>query len=167
MNRLIVVSLPKCGTNLVGTLFRTLGYTVTGEGIDNRLPFWCPRLDERFITEFPADTCCVFHSLNIATLDAGLVSQWRALRQPKIVFNYRDPRAALVSMINYLLGDSYSGASWQQIGSDILTSLREEERIAFGINYFEPFIFAKYRESAWLLRHPDGVCSAFERLVGA
>jgi hypothetical protein len=167
MNRLIVVSLPKCGTNLVGALFRSLGYTVTGEGIDNQLPSWCERLDGRFITQFPPDTCCVFHTLNLSTVDAGLVSRWRARREPRVVFNYRDPRAALVSMINYLLSGAYSGAAWQQVGADILADLAEDERIAFGIDYFEPFVFAKFRESAWLLRHPHVLCCSFERLVGA
>jgi hypothetical protein len=167
MNKLVVVSLPKCGTNLVGTVLRTVGYTVTGEGIDNTFPTWCRRMDAAFITEFPTDTCCVFHTLDAARLDAGLVRAWRERGAPRIVFNYRDPRAALLSMINYLLGGAYSGAAWQQIGADILASLPDDERITFGIDYFEPFIFDKYRESAWLLRHPAVLCCSFEQLVGS
>ena len=166
MNKLVVVSLPKCGTNLIGGLLGALGYAVTGEGIDNAFPSWCRQLDSQFITSFPEKTCCFFHSLSAADIDGRLMDRWREPDSPKIIFNYRDPRAALVSMVNYLMSGKYSGAGWQQIGSDILLALPERERISFGIDYFDQFLFKKYRESAWLLKHPKVHCASFEKLVG-
>ncbi len=165
-SRVLVVSLPKCGTNLIGTLFTTIGYHVTGEGIDNAFPYWCRQFDAEFVNSFPANTCYVLHRLSLSGLDPLLASFWRTRGLPKILFNYRDPRAALVSMINYVLGSRYSGAAWQQIAADIFAALPEPERIAYGIDYFEDFLFRSYRESAWLLKHPRVLCCSFERLIG-
>jgi hypothetical protein len=166
MPNVVVVSIPKCGTNLIGRLFGSMGYHVTGEGIDNAFPSWCRRLDAEFVLRFPPRTCCMFHSLPASAMDAGLARMWRERGTPKVIFNYRDPRAALVSMINYLVGDRYSGAGWQQVGADILRSLAGRERIAFGADYFDEFLFQKYRQSAWLLQHPQVLSVAFERLIG-
>lgn len=166
MRKIIVVSLPKCGTNLIAGLFKTIGYAVTGEGIDNVWPAWCERLDATFITAFPDDTCCFFHSLNAEKLSMYLVQAWRQRDEPRIIFNYRDPRAALVSMINYLLGPRYSGAAWQQIGADILRALPGERRVPFAMNYLRATLFKDFRESAWLLDHPRVLRVSFEQLVG-
>ena len=166
MNKLVLISLPKCGTNLVGNLLGSAGYRITGEGIDNRFPSWCQHLDREFIAAFPEKTCCVFHTMSAAVLDGRLMHLWREQNSPKIIFNYRDPRAALVSMINYLLSGKYSGAGWQQIGRDILQQIPDKERVSFAIDYFDEFLFKKYRESSWLLWHPSVLCTSFEKLAG-
>jgi hypothetical protein len=166
MGKIVVVSLPKCGTNLVAGLFRQLGYAVTGEGVDNRFPAWCERMDAAFVTAFPENTCCMFHGLKASALDGGLTHEWRRCGWPRVIFNYRDPRAALVSMINYLLSGRYSGAGWQQVGAEILASLPQSKRVDFAIEYFDDVLLQRYRESAWLLDHPRVASCAYERLVG-
>ena len=75
--RVLVVSPPKCGTNLLGTLFGRIGYHVTGEGMDNAFPYWCQRFDAQFVTSFPANTCYVLHRLSLSGLDPLLASVWR------------------------------------------------------------------------------------------
>lgn len=121
--------------------------------------------------ETPASMCWIFHQFDIAKIDGDFLREWTATGEPRIVFNYRDPRDATLSMVNFLCGKSGRGLSAfsnLQVFSRILLSMDTmEERLTYALTDCSfPCNGDDFRRTLWLLHHPDVCKTSFEELVG-
>lgn len=94
---------------------------------------------------------------------------WCSKMEPPIIFNYRDPRDSLLSLVNYLLqraNEPYSEFAKNIIYSQILMSLPSfSAQLDFAITNMGEHV-NKYNENKWLLYHPSVAKVSFEELVG-
>jgi hypothetical protein len=93
---------------------------------------------------------------------------WGTTGAPCVVYNYRDPRAQIVSMIRFLAeshaADDTPGA---QVYRPILRSLGSMDRmLSFAISDPEFPYRNVYRQNRWMLYHPNVLKLRFEDLVG-
>ncbi len=185
--RAVVVSLHKSGTNLVTRLVEAMGYTPVGAGVNESYPSILRKLAEhrhapeyqRFLGDehgiladpsallalclggFGPDTCIFLHGLDQRSrLPDGL----------PIVFNYRDPRAVLVSFVHYLTEgarEDFTRISGYVELSELLKRLPTlEERLAFVMEYVPNYLNGAFLGNAWLLREPRVLSVCYEALVG-
>jgi hypothetical protein len=93
---------------------------------------------------------------------------WGTTGAPHMVYNYRDPRAQMVSMIRFLAesrGSDDHGVV--QVYRPILRSLGSMDRmLSFAISDPEFPYREVYRKNRWMLYHPDVLNLRFEDLVG-
>lgn len=181
----IVVSLAKTGTNLVANLMRALGYHCVGQGlretyqeIDEKLAGWSSRTPAnkgglwhsddlvRLIHEFPPHTCLFLHRIDFSPS----LLDWCLCYEPPLLFNYRDPRDALLSLMNYLLlraNDRFTELPWNYIHAQILSAISDpDQQLSYAIQHMDRHIVT-FREHSWLLYHPNVCKISYERLVGA
>ena len=118
----------------------------------------------------PAGVCWVVNQFDIKQLDGHFLHEWSQTGTPKIIFNYRDPRDVLLSMVNFLsdrTGKGFSNYNDFLVFSRILKSKASlEEQLAYALT--DPS-FPGQRDLAhmiWLLNHPDVCKTSFEELVG-
>ncbi|WP_456819230.1 hypothetical protein [Cellulomonas sp. URHB0016] len=180
------MSLQKSGTNLVArTMEEAFGYTCVGHGIrdsfddvlsrlhakdsgarDRRSLLSQPRLMLEVLQEYPAPTCMFLHGLEIGSH----LLDWCSSGEPRILFNYRDPRDSLLSLVNYLLqraNDPYSPFARNMIFAEILNAMPSASaQLDFAIRHMGEHV-DKYRRNDWLLFHPAVAQVSFEDLVGA
>jgi hypothetical protein len=176
-------AIPKGGTNLTIKLIQNFGY----DTVDARV-----NAEPNRITEDPAslkrNTCYIARNplLGANGISLKAMLQWYS-DEPVIAafFNFRDPRDTLCSYIDYLLADPYEvtrevvkvgkinakygfGATPARLAhSAIVRSLPGlDSRIMHGITDSTFPSYNMFRESSWLLAHPN-VCNVkFEDLVG-
>lgn len=180
--RPIVVSLNKGGSNLVARLIRALGFAPLGEGIREsyaeieRLASQAKDYPFRgdgamlplLLRKTPPESALFFHLLPIGPH----LAEWtNHPNPPPILFNYRDPRALLVSLIHYLTGQAREGFTkvpWFVQQSRMLSRLETPAaRIDYATNLMGDFLDQAYRQHAWLLFDPAVRQTSYERLVGA
>lgn len=97
-----------------------------------------------------------------------LLDAWGRTGAPAIVYGYRDPRAAIVSMIKFLGQDEKMARHpMVQVYRPILQELGSMDRmLSFAISDPAfPFRDA-YRQNRWMLYHPNVLKLRFEDLVG-
>ncbi len=118
----------------------------------------------------PAGVCWVVNQFDIRQLDGHFLREWSQTGEPKIIFNYRDPRDVLLSMVNFLsdkTGKGFSNYNDFLVFSRILKSKASpEEQLAYALT--DPS-FPAQRDLAhmiWLLNHPDICKTSFEELIG-
>lgn len=118
----------------------------------------------------PAGVCWVFNQFDIKLLDGNFLREWSQTGAPKIIFNYRDPRDVVLSMVNFLsdrTGRGFSNYHDFLVFSRILKSKESlEEQLAYALT--DPS-FPGQRDLShmlWLLNHPDVCKTSFEDLVG-
>jgi hypothetical protein len=99
---------------------------------------------------------------------ARFLSGWSRTGAPYMVYNYRDPRAQLVSMIRFLAESPAAGEHPPaQVYRPILRSLGSMDRmLSFAISESEFPYRDVYRQNRWLLYHPNVLTLRFEDLVG-
>lgn len=118
----------------------------------------------------PAGVCWMINQLDITRLDGHFLREWAQTGEPKIIFNYRDPRDVALSLVNFLCertGRGYSDYNNLPAFSEILKSKATlEEQLEYALS--DPSFPGQgdlYR-MLWLLNHP-GVCkTSFEELIG-
>jgi hypothetical protein len=173
-----LVSIHKAGTNLAAELMRQLGYRVVGKGVDSAgcqpSPALGWREKEAFWVERPEPfTCYVSHFLPLHVGDdleaRPLLKAW--VRDPfPLIFNHRDPRAALASLVRYLCGQTKSGeftqATFLRSLALALDGLGPTARLGFCIEALGQYLDRGYRDHVWLLRSPRVHKLRFEDLVG-
>ena len=182
----MVVSLQKSGTNLVARMMGDVfGYRCVGHGIrdsfdevqerlrvkdggssDRRSLFSNPGLMLDVLHDYPHGTCLFLHGLEVGSHLLG----WSATKRPPIIFNYRDPRDSLLSLVNYLLqraNDPYSPFARNKIYAEILESMPSPSaRLDFAIEQMGDHV-EKFTRNSWLLFHPSVANVSFEELVGS
>ncbi|MEV0224783.1 hypothetical protein [Streptomyces sp. NPDC050704] len=129
-----------------------------------------PHIAYSKFADTPPGLCWIFHELDIDKVDGSFLSEWVSTGNPPLVFNYRDPRDTIVSMINFLEGRTpagYGNFYEFDVFHKILKSLGSwEEKIDYALR--DPSFLGRdqFERSLWLLRHPD-VCNVrYEDLVG-
>jgi hypothetical protein len=118
----------------------------------------------------PSGVCWVLPELDVKRIDGRFVREWSSSGEPRIVFNYRDPRDVLLSMVNFLAGRTRQGVgtfSEFQVFERILAakpSLEEQLTYALADPSFPGS--GDFERALWLLHHPNVCKVSFEELVG-
>lgn len=129
-----------------------------------------PRFSQTSFADTPAGMCWIWHELDVTAMDGSFISEWSDTGHPRLVFSYRDPRDVLVSLINFVDGQTAGGFgnfSERRIYHSII---REKRTMAEKIEYAlrDRYFLARqeFEKCLWLLHHP-AVCSVrYEDLVG-
>jgi hypothetical protein len=119
----------------------------------------------------PADVCWMLHEFDIKQIDANFLREWSETGEPRVIFNYRDPRDTMLSLVNFLCGETGRGLSaFRNLSafSRILLSMPSlEQRLTYALQEDSfPCQAGDFRRMAWLLNHPDVCTTSFEELVG-
>jgi hypothetical protein len=123
-------------------------------------------------SDTPAGICWVLHDFDVTKIDGSFLREWTETGEPRIIFNYRDPRDTLLSMVNFLCGRTKEGLSafnnLRAFSAILLSkeSLAEQLSYALADGYF-PCQARDFRRLRWLLHHPNVCKVSFEELVGA
>ncbi|HUC57455.1 MAG TPA: hypothetical protein VMA95_08640 [Streptosporangiaceae bacterium] len=154
---------------------RRLGQRVVNRYGQSRFDFADSVITNPYIsyTKFadtPPGLCWIYHELDIDKVDGNFLQEWTSTGQPPIVFNYRDPRDTVVSMINFLEGRTAAGyGNFHEfdVFHQILGSMSSwEEKIDYALRDRSFLGWDQFEKAVWLLHHP-GVCKvSFEELVG-
>lgn len=118
----------------------------------------------------PARTCWLFTEFAVDKIDGHFLEEWTRTGEPRILFNYRDPRDVVLSMVHFLSGETKRGFgnfSEFKIFNRILTSKSTlEERLTYALT--DPSFpgYHAYEDALWLLNHPNVCKVSFEELVG-
>ncbi|WP_416974074.1 hypothetical protein [Streptomyces sp. 4F14] len=118
----------------------------------------------------PPGVCWFLHQLDPHRADEAFLNEWLDTGSPRIVFNYRDPRDVLLSMVNFLCGETGRGVGRftdHRIYSDVLKAASSfEERLTIALT--DPCFPGAdaFERGLWLLRHPAVCKVSFEELVG-
>jgi hypothetical protein len=130
---------------------------------NSRLPY------TRF-AETPAGLCWIFHELDIKAVDGNFLSEWVETDSPPLIFNYRDPRDTVISMINFLEGRTRAGYG-NFFEFDIFSTILAdkptwEEKIDYALR--DPSFLGRdqFETGLWLLNHPKVCKVRYEDLVG-
>jgi hypothetical protein len=167
----LVAAIHKSGTHLVERFLEELGYRPTT--MDRDLLDAAEEDDvSTFLSRLAPDVAYFFSGLTIEMIPPPLLAHWRQTGQPPILFNYRDPRAVLLSQVNYLLGKARSGDFTQTrfhlVYSDILRAQPDESAaLDVAIRTMGAYLRQSFESSLWLLFHPRACRLSYERLVGA
>ncbi|MGW0809518.1 hypothetical protein [Nonomuraea sp. NPDC002799] len=129
-----------------------------------------PHLSYSRFADTPPGLCWVFHELDIERVDGTFLSEWVDGGSPPIIFNYRDPRDAVISMINFLEGrtkEGYGNFFEADIFSAILRSKPTwEEKIDHALRDKSFLGRDQFEKALWLLNHPQVCKVRYEDLVG-
>lgn len=166
---IVVVSPQKSGTNLVARMMAdAFGYRCIGHGIrdsfdevltrlhakdpgvsDRRSLFSRPDMLFEVLREYPPQTCLFLHGLKVGSH----LLDWCS-KEPPILFNYRDPRDSLLSLVNYLLqraNEPYSQFARNLIFAEILKAMPSASaQLDFAIAHMGEHV-EKYSQNSWLL----------------
>jgi hypothetical protein len=118
----------------------------------------------------PPNVCWVFNEFDIKKVDGHFLHEWADTGEPRIIYNYRDPRDMLLSMVNFLAGRTgrgFSNFDDFHVFSGILRSkpgLNEQLTYALTDRSF-PAV-GDMERMLWLLHHPNVCKVSFEELVG-
>jgi hypothetical protein len=119
----------------------------------------------------PAGICWVLHEFDLKKIDGSFLREWSDTGEPKVIFNYRDPRDMMLSLINFICDGTKQGlSSFSNLLTfrDILLAKPTlDERLTFALTEPSfPCQAAEFMRMSWLLHHP-GVCKvSYEELVG-
>lgn len=118
----------------------------------------------------PAGVCWMINQLDITQVDGHFLREWTETGEPRIIYNYRDPRDMVLSAVNYLHGKTGRGISNyndSQVFSDILQSKATlEEQLEYALTDDSFPTRHDHHRMLWLLNHPDVCKTSFEELVG-
>jgi hypothetical protein len=122
--------------------------------------------------ETPAGICWVLHELDIRKIDGAFLREWSETGEPRVIFNYRDPRDVLLSTINFACGHTKGGLSainnLRAFTSILLAKRSLEERLTYALTDESfPCQVGDYKRMFWLLHHPSVYATSFEELVGS
>lgn len=129
-----------------------------------------PYLPYTRFADTPAGLCWIFHELDLERVDGGFLSEWVDTGTPPLIYNYRDPRDTIISMINFLAGrtrEGYGNFYESDIYSAILAGKDSwEEKIDYALQDPQFPAADQFRKGLWLLNHPKVVSVRYEDLVG-
>jgi hypothetical protein len=121
--------------------------------------------------ETPSGICWVFHEFDTRKIDGTFLREWAETGEPRIIFNYRDPRDTILSLVNFLCGRTREGLSSFSnlpLYSNILLAKETlGERLSYALrDEAFPCHAADFKHMLWLLHHPNVCKTSFEELVG-
>jgi hypothetical protein len=121
--------------------------------------------------ETPTGICWVLHEFDIKKIDGNFLREWAETGEPRIVFNYRDPRDTILSLVNFLCGRTKQGLSafnnLPTYSRILLAKTSLEERLTYALTDTSfPCQVGDFMRMQWLLHHPNVCKVSFEELVG-
>jgi hypothetical protein len=122
-------------------------------------------------TETPPGICWVLHDFDVRRIDGAFLREWAETGEPRIIFNYRDPRDTILSMVNFLCGRTKEGLSafnnLRAFSGTLMAMDGIEERLTYALtDEAFPCQADDFKRMLWLLHHPDVCKASFEELVG-
>jgi len=118
----------------------------------------------------PPGVCWAINQLDLTQVDGAFLREWSLTGEPRIIFNYRDPRDLTLSFVNFLSGKTGHGISnYNDLFPliDILNSKDTlEERLAYALTDRSFPALGDYQRMLWLLHHPNVCKTSFEELIG-
>lgn len=124
-------------------------------------PFW----------QTPPRLCWIFHSVDVWHADPKFLNEWITRGEPRFVLNLRDPRDALISMVNFFAGEDglrFLRFPESAIFGPILQSIPDVAgRITYALRDPAIPLLADYERAISLFHHPRVCRVSFEALVGA
>jgi hypothetical protein len=168
--RLVVVSLHKSGTHLILRLVEALGYQRRYFD-DTLIAAVRAQPPEVFLAGLEPNGAYFLHECPPNGLPRGFLEHWRANHDPLFVYQYRDPRAVLLSQVNYLRrshrGREFSNTTYHVIFSDVLAAQPDEgDALSVAIDCMGDYLQQSFLGSVWMLHHPNVLSLSYERLVG-
>jgi len=118
----------------------------------------------------PAGVAWILTEFDVPKLDGHFLREWSQTGEPRIIFNYRDPRDVVLSAVNFLSGyteKGYGNFAEFQIFNKILNALPTlDDKLIYALT--DPFFPGchAYEKALWLLAHPDVCKISFEELIG-
>ncbi|SEM56611.1 sulfotransferase domain-containing protein [Streptacidiphilus jiangxiensis] len=129
-----------------------------------------PHINYSRFADTPPGLCWMYHELDLDKVDGTFLQEWVSTGSPRLIFNYRDPRDTVVSMINFLEGKTAAGyGNFYEfdIFHRVLTSMDTwEEKIDYALRDTSFLGRDQFERSLWMLRHPDVCKVSYEDLVG-
>jgi hypothetical protein len=169
--RLVVVSLHKSGTHLVLRLIEALGYQrrYFDDVLIPKVRIEPPAV---FLAGLEPNAAYFLHECPVDGFPRNFLEHWRANNDPLFVYQYRDPRAVLLSQVNYLRrshrGREFSNTAYHVMFSDVLAAQRtERDALSVAIDCMGDYLLKSFLGSVWMLHHPNVLTLSYERLVGA
>jgi hypothetical protein len=129
-----------------------------------------PRFSSTRFADTPSGMCWLWHELDVTKVDGGFIGEWSETGEPPIILNYRDPRDALVSLINFVDGRTAQGFGnfyERRVYNAILRqkpTMHEKIDYALRDRYF--LAREEFEKALWLLHHPWICKVSYEELVG-
>ena len=170
-----VIALHKSGTNLIANIFKALGYSLIGSGVNVGLRGAWRKLEQTLASGLPSETCYFNHNLPMEVLgDAGsytriLLDIWSRESFP-LFFHYRDPRDLMLSFISYTMGKAGQAPTqhpYLSVHGEIFNAVEPEDRlIGVAIDILTDYMHRTFLSNAWMLHHPKVMCTSYESLVG-
>jgi hypothetical protein len=115
---------------------------------------------------FGADCMLAIHNISFNDRCGRFLNEWANSGQPRLIFNYRDPRDQLLSLIHFLRDSPLAGPVGRWFGPILRSRDTLKRQIAYAIDC-QSFPFRGiYRANAWMLHHPAVLKIRFEDLVG-
>lgn len=169
--RLIVVSLHKSGTHLALRLIEELGYQ-RRYFEDELLESVRRDPPETFLPKMEPGAAYFLHECRVDRFPRPLLEHWREHGDPTFIYQYRDPRAVLLSQVNYLRREhqrkSFSNTPYHLVFSDVLQAqASEQDALTIALQCMGDYLLESFLGSVWMLHHPKVLSLSYERLVGA
>jgi hypothetical protein len=115
---------------------------------------------------FPPNVVFSMHVLPHDDRGGAFFDEWIESGRPRVIFNYRDPRDQLTSMVHFLRDSPVAGQLGEQYGPILRSLATWEEQLSYAIEC-PTFPFRHvYRMNAWMLKHPNVLKIRFEDIVG-
>lgn len=118
----------------------------------------------------PEGLCWFLHQLDQDRVDVGFLQHWAGSDQPRIVLIHRDPRDALVSMVQFLAEADPSRvgvfADHHAYAVTMRGAASVADRLTIALN--DPHFPGadEFHRALWLLHHPRVAKVRFDELVG-
>lgn len=138
-------------------------------GLYHALPM-PPEAWRRPFSDTPDGICWIFHAIDVWRMDQAFLREWQVAWKPRVVLNHRDPRDALVSMAQFLSGETGHTFARQPelaVFRPVLENLPDlGDRITYLLRDPVTPLLSDFESAISLFHHPQ-VCSvSFEELVG-
>lgn len=118
----------------------------------------------------PPGVCWVFNEFDIKKIDGHFLREWADTGEPRILFNYRDPRDMLLSMVNFLAGRTGKGFSnfhdFHVFSAILKAKASAEEQLTYALTDPSFPCHGDLERAYWLLQHPNVCAISFEEMVG-
>lgn len=110
----------------------------------------------------------VVHELHLNRIDGHLYRIWNETGSPRLILNYRDPRACITSYVHWLResGDKMAPTPIQLHYRRVLSTYSFPDALAYAIEDPKFPVMRIFQDSTWLLDHPDVLKVRYENLVG-